>query len=426
MSSSPGASVAERLYYDSAELEFSARVTDIRLVATERNEAGEPAQHWQVALDRTAFYPESGGQPWDMGVLIATARSGATLEVAVERVEEDEAGEVWHFVRKPLPQGTEIVGRIDAQRRRDHMQQHSGQHLLSAVFVSQIGARTVSFHLGAETSTIDIVLPEGVEALNPSQIEAAEIEVNRLISDDRPLTPRWHTREETESMLRSGQLRKLPERSGPMRVVEMQGVEFNACGGTHVPSTGAIGGLLLRRVEKAKGGWRVEFLCGQRAVQAARRDFLLLTGVAASLSVGANDVPARIAALQEESRAAHKAQRGLLDELATASAESLLANASNAVVVSARFAEKPIEFAKRIASAIAGAGKIGVIAATQAQQGAIAFAVPAGHSQHAGNLLREVFASHGARGGGSAEMAQGVCSAAQVDEVVEALRHRVG
>lgn len=426
MSSSPAStSVAERLYYDSPRLEFGARVTDIRLVATERNEAGEATQQWQVALDRTAFYPESGGQPWDTGVLIATARSGATLEVPVERVEEDEAGEVWHLVRKPLVQGTEVVGRIDAERRHDHMQQHTGQHLLSAVFLSQLGARTVSFHLGQGASTIDLVLPEGVDSLNPQGIEAVEIEVNRRIFEDRPLTPRWHTRDEAASMLASGHLRKLPERSGPMRVVEMQGVEFNACGGTHVASTGAIGGLLLRRVEKAKGGWRVEFLCGLRAVGAARRDYLLLTGIAASLSVAPPEVPARILALAEEAKAANKSLRGVLDELAVASANSLLSPSTDRTVVCARFSDKPIDFAKRVASLLAVAGKIGVIAVTQGQQGAIALAITAGSGQHAGNLLREVFAALGARGGGSAEMAQGVCSAAGMDGLVEALRLRL-
>ena len=265
------ARVAERLYYDSAELEFRAAVTDIRLVATELGESGEKTQVWQVALDRTAFYPESGGQPWDAGTLTATARSGASITVAVERVEEDEAGEVWHTLRKPLVEGTEVVGRVNAERRRDHMQQHSGQHLLSAVFLQELGARTVSFHLGAESSTIDLSLPEGVQAFSRKALERVEGEANRLIYEDRAVTPQWHTRAEAEAMLAAGQLRKLPERPGPMRVVEISGVEFNACGGTHVRSTGAVGGLLLRRVEKVKAGWRVEFVCGLGAGGAARR-----------------------------------------------------------------------------------------------------------------------------------------------------------
>ena len=413
-------SAAERLYYDSPALEFTARVTDIRLVATERGESGEKAQLWQVSLDRTAFYPESGGQPWDTGALIATARSGATLEVPVERVEEDEAGEVWHFVRKPLVQDTEITGRIDAERRQDHTQQHSGQHLLSAVFLAQLGARTVSFHLGAESSTIDLALPDGMQFFVREQLEAVEAEVNRLIFQDRPLTARWHTREEAEAMLAKGLLRKLPERSGAMRVMEMRGVEFNACGGTHVSSTGAIGGLLLRRLEKVKGGWRVEFVCGLRAVRVARQDFALLSGAASSLSVAAADVPARIAAMQEENKAAAKERRALLEELASARAAELLASAPAGAGVQAIFG-KPVEFAKRVASLVSAAGHPAVIGVTEAGSGAIALALPPSLGQHAGNLLREVLTAHEARGGGSAESAQGVCRADQVAELVAKL-----
>lgn len=420
------AHVAERLYYDSPELSFSARVTDIRLVANERAETGGREQLWQVALDRTAFYPESGGQPWDTGVLVATARSGATLEVPVERVEEDEAtGEIWHYIRKPLIEGTEIEGRLDAARRVDHMQQHTGQHLLSAVFLAQTGARTVSFHLGADSSTIDLALPEGVKEIASAQIAAAETEVNRLIFEDRIIRPRWHTREEAEAMLARGDLRKLPERTGPMRVVEMQGVEFNACGGTHVSSTGAIGGLSIRRLEKVKQGWRVEFVCGLRSVRAARRDFELLSGVAQSLSVGAADVPGRVSALQEENKAAAKERQALLGELAEATARDLLQHVAPGAVVQSVFANRPVEFAKRVASLCAAQGRLSIIGATLGSTGCVALALPAGGGHHAGNLLREVLALQGARGGGSAELAQGVCTAEQVNSLVEALTTRL-
>ncbi len=419
--------VAERLYYDSPALHFRARVTDIRLVATERKESGAKEQLWQVALDRTAFYPESGGQPWDTGVLVATARSGATLEVTVERVEEDEAtGEVWHFVRKPLVEGTEVEGRVDPERRRDHMQQHSGQHLLSAVILERLRARTVSFHLGAESSTIDLSLPEGVTGFGAGELEAVEAEVNRFIFEDRPLLPRWHTRAEAEAMLLRGELRKLPDRLGPMRVVEMGGVEFNACGGTHVASTGAIGGLLLRRTEKVKQGWRLEFVCGLRAVRAARRDYTALSAVAGALSVGTADVPGRIAALQEESRAAAKDRRALLEELAVAKATELLAGTAGASIVQAVLAGKPVEFAKRIASTVAAAGRRAVVGTTEGDAGSVVLVVPAASGLHAGNVLREILAARGARGGGAAELAQGVCRADQVGELMAALLARLG
>ena len=298
--------VAERLYWGPGELEFRAALTDIRLVSHAKAEAAQElaqTQLWQVALDRTAFYPEGGGQPWDTGVLVATARSGARLEVAVERVEEDDAGEVWHFVRKPLVEGTEVAGKVDADRRMDHAQQHTGQHLLSAMFLRETGARTVSFHLGAEAATIDLAR---VEALSEDELRRVEAAANRLVYENRAVRTKWVSREEAEAMLERGELRKLPEREGPMRIVAMEGVEFNACGGTHVGSTGAIGGVMVRRVEKVKQGWRVEFCCGLRAVRAARRDFVLLREVAGMLSVGAGDVPDRVTRLLEERKTAAK------------------------------------------------------------------------------------------------------------------------
>lgn len=295
--------VAERLYYEAAAaLEFSAVVTDVRLDSHAVAENGQKEQLWQVALDRTAFYPAGGGQPWDTGVLVATAKSGAVLEVPVERVEEDEAGEVWHYVRKPLPEGTEIVGRVDAERRMDHVQQHTGQHLLSAMFLKELGAKTVSFHLGADSVTIDLA----IEKVSEEELRRVEAAVNRVIYEDRAMRPTWVERAEAEAMLDRGELRKLPERVGPMRIVEMEGVEFNACGGTHVRSTGAIGGLLVRRVEKVKQGQRVEFCCGLRAVRAAARDYALLRQTGLLLSVGAADIPDRVQRLLEDKKAAVK------------------------------------------------------------------------------------------------------------------------
>ena len=307
-SGAPGvvAGVAERLYYSSAALEFEAVVTDIRLDSREGGEA-----LWQVALDRTAFYPESGGQPWDTGVLTAVARSGAVLEVRVERVEEDEGGEVWHYVRKPLVVGSAVTGVVDAARRVDHEQQHSGQHLLSAMFLREVGAKTVSFHLGAlhegqGSSTIDLVLAEGVERLSPEDLVRVEEAANRVVWEGRPMMSHWVQRELAELMLARGDLRKIPERAGPLRIVQMQGIEFNACGGTHVGNTGAIGAVLLRKVEKVKKGWRVEFVCGMRAVRAARLDFERLGETARLLSVGLKEVPERVGKVLENLKAAMK------------------------------------------------------------------------------------------------------------------------
>ena len=312
--------IAKRLYYDSPALEFSAHITDIRLVEKDPNAPADSAQLWQIALDRTAFYPESGGQPWDTGLLIATAPSGTTLEIPVERVEEDETGEVWHYVRKPLTAGTEITGKIDFERRTDHEQQHSGQHLLSAVFLRELNARTVSFHLGAEVSTIDLALPEGPNKeqakLSEDNLRRVEESANRIVYENRPLLSHWVERPLAEQMLARGDLRKLPPLEGPFRIVQMQGIEFNACGGTHVQTTGAVGSILLRRVEKVRQGWRVEFVCGLRAVRSARRDYTLLDTVARTLTVSRTDVPARVEKILEDRKASAKEIKKLTQELA--------------------------------------------------------------------------------------------------------------
>ena len=419
-------SVAKRLYYDSQILEFSASVSDIRLNSQTKNKAGEKEQLWQIALDQTAFYPEGGGQPWDTGVLIATAPSGTTLEVPVERVEEDEAGEVWHYVRKPLVEGTEITGRVDSARRVDHEQQHSGQHLLSAMFLRELKAKTVSFHMGAESSTIDLELPEGMTKLSDEDLRRVEASANRVAYEGRPLTVHWIERESAELMLERGDLRKIPPREPPFRIVQMQGIEFNACGGTHVSNTGMIGSILLRRVEKVRQGWRVEFCCGTRAVHAAHEDFARLSSTAALLSVGAGDVPTRVAALLEECKTAAKGRKVLLDELAQAEASALVSGVQPGALVRAVFAGKDVEFAKRVASRTAALGHAAIVGSTSDKDGAIAMARPAGSETHCGNVLREVLSAAGARGGGSAEMAQGVCKAEQVAELVGKLAQALG
>jgi alanyl-tRNA synthetase len=291
---------AERLYYDVAaneRLEFNAKVTDIRLDSKD-----ETGQLWQLSLNRSAFYPTGGGQPFDTGVLIATSRSGAVLEVSVERVEEDDAGEVWHYVRKPLLEGAEVAGRVGAERRMDLAQQHSGQHLLSAVFLREMNAATMSFHLGTDKVTIDLAIP----APSEDDLRRVELEVNREVYADRAIRPRWVARDEAEAMLARGELRKLPEREGPLRIVEIEGIEHNACGGTHVASTGAIGSILLRKTEKVKQGTRIEFCCGLRAVTAARRDYDLLRQAGALLSVGGPDIPGRVEKLLADAKAGAK------------------------------------------------------------------------------------------------------------------------
>src|SRR5271156_6515954 len=278
--------MADRLYYDNSFLKrFDAVVTDIRLVSRTGGEA-----LWQLALDRSAVYPTSGGQPYDKGTLAATSRNGAVLEVSIDEVEEDENGEVWHFTAKPLAAGTTVHAAINWDRRLDHMQQHSGQHLLSAIFSRELAAHTVSFHLGEESSTVDL----DTSSIAHASLERIERLANQIIAEDRPLSMRTVRREEADAMLAAGQLRKLPEREGDIRLVEIEGIDLNACGGTHLRSTGQIGGLTLRSTERVRNGLRVEFVCGLRAIATARRDFSLISEAAATLSVPRDQVPRTI------------------------------------------------------------------------------------------------------------------------------------
>jgi alanyl-tRNA synthetase len=308
--------MTDRLYYrDSFLRSFEATVADIR-----ESSRTDGVSVWQIALDRSAFYPTSGGQPCDFGTLKAVSRAGATLDIPIEDVEEDESGEVWHSTRKPLLAGTLVTGEIDWDRRLDHIQQHSGQHLLSAVFVRELEAPTVSFHLGEEISTID--LASGVIAHH--SLERVERIANQIIADARPVAVRTVEGEEAKALLAAGKLRKLPEREGPIRLIEIADYDLNACGGTHVHSTGQIGGLMIRSVEKISRGIRVSYVCGLRAVRAARRDAGLLEEAGRALSTGPEGVPAAVERLVAEGKSSAKVRMKLREELANYHASRLV------------------------------------------------------------------------------------------------------
>jgi len=224
--------MTDRLYYhDSFLYEFDARV----LESVERQ--GRTA----VVLDRTAFYPTSGGQVHDTGKLSLQNER----QVVVTEVAEDDEGRIYHFTSTTLDQGQSLRGHVDAARRRDHMQQHSGQHVLSAAFVRLFDAPTVSFHMGVESCTIDL----SVKALNISQIEQAEKLANEIVTEDRPVNIRFVSLDEARQL----DLRKLPpKQTGKLRLIDIADFDLTACGGTHVCSTGQIGAILLRKVENVK------------------------------------------------------------------------------------------------------------------------------------------------------------------------------
>jgi alanyl-tRNA synthetase len=389
----------ERLYYsDSFRRTFTGAVTDVREIAGSHGDSV-----WQLSLDRTAFYPTSGGQPFDTGLLRT-----AELELPVEQVEEDEEGAVWHFVRKPLPAGTHIEGQIDWERRFDHMQQHTGQHLLSAIFQREFHAATVSFHLGEKTSTIDLTgAPLGHHSL-----ERVERIANEIIGEDRPVTACHVSREEAEAMLVAGELRKLPDRQGSIRLIDIADCDLNACGGTHVRSTGQIGGLQVRGMEKVRQGVRVEFLCGLRAIRAARADAAILNETAALLSTGATELPAAVGRLVVDGRTGAKERQRLREELAGFQAAKLASEVpidNGLRMVVREWKDRDRDYVRVLASKTAAAAPSTAVILCAIDADPVRVFVARSHNLNfdCGRILREALAHLGLRGGGSADLAQG-------------------
>jgi alanyl-tRNA synthetase len=386
----------DRLYYhDSFLYDFDASVVE----AFDSN--GLPA----IVLDRTAFYPTSGGQVHDLGMLTADGQ-----QIAITEVGDDEDGRVLHFASKPLKVGTRVHGAVDAARRLDHVQQHSGQHVLSAAFIRLFNMPTVSFHMGEESCTIDLE----TAGTSAAQAQKAELLANEVIAEDRPVGIRFVPLEEARQL----GLRKLPpKQTGNLRLIDIPDFDLTACGGTHARATGQIGSILLRKIEKVKQGVRVEFVCGLRAVNTARRDYSALTEAASLYSSHIYDVPEQVRKSLAESKATGKAQHKLLEELAELSAERLLAQpVSSQQVITQFFPDRDAVFIKLLAQKLT-AGKSAVIAllASGAGQPTLVFAQTPGQKSNMGHLMRDAMAQLGGRGGGSADMAQGGLAAGSGD-----------
>jgi alanyl-tRNA synthetase len=397
--------VTERLYYaDSFLKEFEADVAACK----------PAADRWHAILNRTAFYPTSGGQPHDLG------RLG---EAWVLDVLEDEDGEVLHAVDKPLAQGA-VHGSVDWNRRFDHMQQHTGQHLLSAAFIEKFNFPTVSFHLGREVSTIDIAAPSVV----PRYLEEVERRVNEIIFEDRPIAIRYGTAKE---LLEQG-IRKVVDREGPLRVIEIKGFDRQPCGGTHLSRTGQAGMLLIHKVEKQKQHWRIEFVVGFRALAAARGDRSALGSAAEQVGCGMPEVPAMVQKLLEERRVEHRDREKLLGRLAELEAGSMLTTRRAAdgerrgvSVISHIWDDADARFLRLVATCLVKEPATIVLLAARAD-GNTVFARSDDLSADMGSLLREILASHGARGGGTKSFAQGsVRDAGLLDQILFAAAARL-
>ena len=382
--------MTERLYYNDCYLrEFQARVIEIA-------DNGR-----RVLLDRTAFYPTSGGQPFDLGEL-----GGAAV---VEVVEEEDR--LVHVLDAPISVG-DVAAKVDWTRRFDHMQQHTGQHLLSAVFEELFGIGTVSFHMGSAVSTIDV----SAAALELKQIERVEERCAEIVAEARPVLI---TFEDASADLG---LRKASERTGTLRIVSIEGLDRSACGGTHVRSTSEIGAIQIRKLEKIRGTTRVEFVCGLRALRAARSDFRLLSEISRTLSTPFEDIPALITAQIEKAKTLEKTGLRLSTELAKREGGELHAATAPGDDGIRRVTQHgSIDDAVRARAQAFIAGGKAVFLAVSDDPPSVLLAASADSGVHAGNQIKEAVSAAGGRGGGNQAIAQGSVPAAALSDVVAAL-----
>jgi alanyl-tRNA synthetase len=374
-----------RLYYDDSYMRsFSAHVLGCVPAEPVSTPSG-PQAAWEVVLDQTALYPTSGGQPNDLGCL----GDAKVLDV------RDTDDVILHIVDREMELG-EVQGSIDWARRFDHMQQHTGQHLLSAMFQERYGLPTVSFHLGSDLCTIDLRGPEPILDV----LEGAQRAANQVVFEDRPVTVKYGT---PDQLAQVG-VRKEVDRQGILRAIEIDAADLQPCGGTHVKSTGQIGLVLVRRCSKIRQDWRVEFACGARAERLASGDFQMLREVSDRLSCSPDDTPAAIGKLMAERDAHFKSLRGTLEQLAGVLSKAMVSEASLARnglwIVAQLLREVHPELLLPLATELARHEKA-VALLVHEETGQIVFAEHASAGIDLAAILKRVLAVTPGKGGGS-------------------------
>jgi len=375
-----------RLYYaDAYRREFDALVSRV-----ERRTGGTA-----VFLDRTAFYPTSGGQPFDIGTLGDPERIALRVLDVV-----DEGDEIAHIVDSDaIVEGQPVHGVVDWTRRFDHMQQHTGQHVLSAAADRLFGARTVSFHLGADASTIDLS-----RELTPQELVRAELEANRIVWENRPVAIRSVSAEEAAAL----PLRKESVREGTLRLIDVEDFDLSACGGTHVSRTGGIGVIAIGAVERFKGGQRVEFFCGGRALTKFRSMRDALAGAVRVLSVLPDALPQAIEKLQSEARDRQKTIGALQQELARHRAAELVSSAAQTTAgrLVAAVVDADANGLKSLASAITATPGHVTVLVSSSRPALVVVARSQDLSAAANQVVAALTSTFGGRGGGKADLAQ--------------------
>ncbi len=395
----------ERLYYtDAYRTAFDAQV--LACAPRAPSTPGAPTAY-AVELAASAFYPTSGGQPFDTGTL-GDAR-------VVDVIDEGD-GRVVHVTDRALGPGTVVAGTVDWARRLEHMQQHTGQHVLSAAFEALFSNRTESFHLGADSCSIDLA-----GEVSAQDVSRAIDEANRIVWEDRPVTVRFVSEQEAASL----PLRKEPARGGTLRLVEVADYDLSACGGTHVARTGAIGIIAASGWEKFRGGSRLQFLCGVRV----RRRFDLwrdaLAATMTHLSVAPEELAAGVERLQTENKLAQRALRTVQEKLAGYEARALVARGtrvgSRLVIVEAR---PDLDAVALKAMAVAAATEPGAAVAlfSATSPSLVVVACGQGAGVDAGAMLKALVAQFGGKGGGKPDLAQGGGLQGSSDALVAAAR----
>jgi alanyl-tRNA synthetase len=410
----PEPTVTERLdRTDSHLLEFDARVIEI----AERD--GRRA----LVLDRSAFYPTGGGQPFDTGRI-------GDLAVVDVVAESDEGGRVFHFVDVAaggaLPAvGATVHGKVDAARRRDHLQQHTGQHILSQAFVVAAKLETRSFHLGAETSTIDVdpgasdaVVAQAVALANDVVFFDRELRVHEVAAEE---LPRFNVRKQTFHGAR-------------IRLVEVVGFDVSTCGGTHARRAGEVGLIAVKSVERTKGLHRVEFVCGGRALREYERDRRILDDAARRLSTAGDQVAVQVGKLADLGQQLKKRVKQLFEIAADVQARELLAGAvvrGGRRVVTAKLADLSLDEAQLLARQIAktadGPPVVALLGIADGEGGKLVFARSGAAGDAAlpamGALVKAITERFGGRGGGSPGSAQGaIAKASELEAALAAAR----
>lgn len=405
-------------YTDAYTTEFTATVVAVEAAQPETGQAEinqTEINQAVVLLDGTYFYPTSGGQAHDLGTLDGCA--------VIDVIAADD-GSVRHVLEAGAARpavGATVRGVIDRTRRFDHMQQHSGQHLLSQIFYRLFELETVSVHFGATESTLDL---DG--RLTPEQMAQAEIVANEQVFAALPIRAYFVD----ETGLADVPLRRPPKVSGQIRIVEIDRYDYSACGGTHVHTTAEIGPIKLVRSERRRDQTRVTFLCGKRALDDYRRKHDLLTETAALYSTDIGQVPELVAKAQDQIKQLQRRVDELTTDLLTYEVASLRAAAEpvgDRQVVRRVWAERSIDALKTTANLLTETpGTIALLATTNGDKTTVVFGRAADVDAHMGNLLRTTLQAFGGGGGGRPDFAQGGGAAAdQADALLDFARDQL-